>query len=201
MTDRRSSTDRRQRVCLRQANTLRRVLSLYAMALVATAAFVVVATGPGYPQSETVRESNELLKDILRKRDLSEPDKGGRKTTPAAKSPTRKRARESRPAQSHGRFVGRWRLDADCTTGHYIITANIKSATATDVSGSTSSTSGFGTTILDGKVTGNTIRFRRRTKNSLIKTTDTVTGHLAGASRMTGDIRGGIGSCRFTATR
>ena len=134
MTDRRSNAHRQRRARPRQAWVLRCWFPLSAMALVASATLVFVATEPAHAQSDTVKKSNELLKDILRKRDSSQR----RKTTPTVRSRKPERARDLRPAQSHGRFVGRWRLDANCTTGHYIITVNITSATAANVSGSTS---------------------------------------------------------------
>ena len=103
------------------------------MALVASATLVFVATEPAHAQSDTVKKSNELLKDILRKRDssaatqnnsnreISQAGARTRSTTGSIPWPVR------RPSA----------LDANCTTGHYIITVNITSATAANVSGST----------------------------------------------------------------
>lgn len=121
--------------------------------------------------------------------------------SPAVKAKPKPVKAKTKPVKAIRKFTGRWRMNAICSTGNYIITVNITAATGSHVAGTTSSTSGFSTRILDGKVSGNTIRFRRRTSNSPFKVTDQVTGRLSSASRMTGTITGGVSTCTFTASR
>lgn len=171
------------------------------------------------PAVKTVKNTVEQTEEIPRERAASSPGVQTVKkpdrpsveipvrrasyttTAKAAKSPKIKRAGKIIPVKALGKFAGRWRMNAKCSTGKYIITINLTVATASRVAGTTTSTSGFSTRILDGKVSGNTIRFRRRTSNFIFKITDTVTGRLSSASRMTGTIIGGTSNCTFIASR
>ena len=163
-----------------------------ALFLVVFAGTMGAGSNPLYAQSGTQEAADKLIDDILRQR-----------TPPKAKAKTRKskKSRRARKAKPRNRFAGRWRMDAKCSTGRYVINVNLTVATASRVAGTTTSSSGFSTIILGGKVSGNTIRFRRRTSKFIVKVTDTVTGRLSGASRMTGTITGGVGRCTFTASR
>ncbi|MHA1522788.1 MAG: hypothetical protein ACTSY1_00120 [Alphaproteobacteria bacterium] len=157
------------------------------------------ATGTGvenlHAQTNTVEESDKLLEDILRQR--TPP----RIKTKKKKSSKSRRVRKARPARGRNRFAGRWLMNAKCSTGKFVITLNLTTANASTVAGTTSSSSGFSTRILGGKVSGSSIRFRRRTSNFIVKVTDTVNGRLTSGSRMSGTITGGVGRCTFTASR
>lgn len=184
------TTSRAGRRCI--SATGRMVIAL-ALLLFFGATAGVVETA--FAKSDTVTESDKLLQDILRQRT---PPKAKTKTVRPHK---KRRARKPKRVKARNRFAGRWRMKAKCSTGKYVINLNLTTATASRVAGTTTSTSGFSTRILDGRVSGSSIRFRRRTSNFVVSVTDTVTGRLTGASRMSGTITGGVGDCTFTASR
>ena len=170
--------------------------------------FAFTCAGYGFEsahgQSNVVKESDALLDDILRRRGPSKAQpKSQQDAAPRSTKGDRERRGAKAPSRSAGGFVGTWRMDAKCPTGNYVITLNITAASKTTVAGTSISTSGFNTIILDGSVSGNNIRFRRQSSNIPVKVTDTVHGRLTGASAMTGTIAGGVqpSSCNFTATR
>jgi len=169
---------------------------------IAVPAWLAIGTVPAMAQSSTVKESDKLLQDILRKRKPAKGEpKRKKKAAPGKKQKARKKRTGGTGAPRGGRFAGRWTMKAVCGTGTYTIKVNLTRASGSRVAGTTSSTSGFSTNILGGKVSGNSIRFRRRTAKSIFQVTDTVSGKLTGPGRMAGTITGGITKCKFTARR
>jgi hypothetical protein len=159
------------------------------MALIAVVSPVVPTVGTAYAQSDTVRKSDELLQDILRKQPPSQRDGSERKTS--APSATRK-------SEARATLDGRWRVSQKCDRGQFEVELNITHSSPTEFSGTSKGIStGQSSTIVDGHLNDGNVKFTRVAG----PLSDRWTAKMRGSGRFSGTSVGPGYNCSYTAVR
>ena len=118
----------------------------------------------------------------------------GDQPAPARRAPPKRNRQSSETAANANILQGHWRIQAECSTGHYDWFFNIRSDSASAFTGEFGPGGG---TIVTGTLTGNHISM---TTSATVTRSWTATLSRSGGLSMTGSMTG-PGSCTFTAKK
>jgi hypothetical protein len=160
------------------------------MMIVAVVSPLTPTIETAYAQSDTVRKSDELLQDILRKQPPSQRDGSERKTS-APSATTRK-------SEARATLDGRWRVSQKCNQGQFEVELNITHSSPTEFSGTSKGiTTGQSSTIVDGHLKDGNVKFTRVAG----PLSDRWTAKMSGSGRFSGTSVGPGYNCSYTAVR